>query len=159
MEYIIAVIAVVVMTFVAGSLLDKLHPACSSLDFPSNDAYFAHLEKRDRYFQEEHVGLAALNTIIAVGAASLFFGTASAVMLPTVAFALTVFATWCVLRFCIRRPDQMFRWDRVDMTFLGIALVLGIVAGVAVAVALSLSLFGLWSVAIFIVAWLLLFPL
>lgn len=159
MEYLIALVSVVVLTIIGSMLLNKLHPACSSMDFESNDAYFKYLERRDRFFQEEHTVLAAINTVIAVGLASWFAGTAATVMLPTLAFAFATFATWSLLRFAFRRPDQMVRWDNVDMAKLGIALAVGIAVGVTVCVALSLSVSGLWSVPIFAFAWLLLFPL
>jgi len=159
MEYLIALVSVVLLTIVGGVLLDKLHPACSSMDFESNDAYFKYLERRDRFFQEEHTGLAAINTVIAVGLASLYAGTFGSVMMPTFAFAFATFACWSLLRFSFRRPDQMVRWNGGDMTKLGISVGVGIAAGVLVCVALSVSVFGLWSVPIFAFAWLLLFPL
>jgi hypothetical protein len=156
MEFLFAIVMVVVMTVLAGFILDKLHPATSSLDFANNDAYFAHLEKRDRFFREEHLGFAALNTVVAVAVASaLDWG----VLLPTLALTGATFVSWCAFRFFHRRPDQMVLWDKVDMNKLFASLAIGIAAAVMVALATSVGLTALWPVSIFVIAWLLLFPL
>lgn len=159
MEYAIALISVICASIVGCVLLARLHPPTSSMDFANLDAYVDHLEKRDRFIQEEHMGLSALNTIIAVALASWYAGTAGQVLLPAIAMALGTFLTWCVIRVVAGESPEMIRWGGGDMSRLGFSFLIGTAAAVAVCVALSLSLFGLWSVPLFALAWLLLFPL
>lgn len=158
MSILVAFVCLIVFTLVLGSIASRLHPACSSMDFPSNDAYFAHLKRRDRFFLEEHVGMAALNTVATFGIlAYLDLGA----LLPAVAFAGTAFLSWCTLRLSIRRKtEQMFLWDGLDKTMLCVAIVCGAIAAVVAAGALGLPLQAVIYPAIyFVLAWLVLFPL
>ncbi len=136
MEYLFALIAVVVMTFVSGWILDKI--------------------ASDIYFREQHVFFAGFNTVVAVAVSSWF----SAPLLPVIALAGGTFGAWCVYRLCHRRPDQMILWDKIDMRFLGLAVLVGIGAACLTASLLSVPMLGaLWPLFVMVVGWLLLFPL
>ena len=158
MSILVAFVCLIVFTVVLGLIASLLHPACSSMDFPSNDAYFAHIKRRDRFFLEEHMGMAALNTVATFGIlAYLDLGA----FLPAVAFAGTAFLSWCALRLTVRRKTaQMLLWDRLDKKMLFGAIVCGAIAGVLAASALGLPLQAVLYPAIyFVLAWLVLFPL
>lgn len=154
MEIIVGIVCIIALTLAMGSLASALHPASSSMDFADNDAYYAHLERRDRFFREEHVLMAGLNTVITYGVLS-FFGWSAFIPAATVVGA--TFLTWCLLRLCIRRSKQMILWDRPDKFMLIASVLVGIGAGAFVVG--SLGSVVLVSAAIFFVCWLLLFPL
>lgn len=136
MEYLYALIALVVLTFAAGWILDKI--------------------SSPEYFREQHVLFAGINMVIAVVVSTWF----SELLLPSLALAVGTFGSWCLYRICYRRKDQMVLWDKVDIRFLGLALIVGIIASV-----LTCSLTAVPGEAVFfpvevlVVAWLLMFPI
>ncbi|MDZ4834002.1 MAG: hypothetical protein SGJ27_09525 [Candidatus Melainabacteria bacterium] len=156
MEYLVALGCVVVLTIFASMILSRLHPASSSMDFESIDAYTEHLTKRDRFVREEQILFAGFNTALGVAIGTGF----SAAALPALTLVVGISAAWSVYRLLKRRDDQMLLWDKVDMKFLGISLLVGIAVAVATAllIALPVSVASL-PVFIYAVAWLLLFPL
>lgn len=152
--FAVGLVCMIGLTIAMGSISSALHPACSSMDFADNDAYYAHLERRDRFFREEHVGMAGLNTVITYAVLTLFGWSA---FIPAATVVGVTFLTWCLLRLCIRRSKQMILWDSPDKLMLLAAMAVGVGAGAFVVG--SLGTVVLAPAAIFFVCWLLLFPL
>lgn len=147
MSIVVAAVCIIVLTVIAIVILSRLHPPCSSLDFPDNNAYFAHIERRDRFVYEEQAAFAAINSAITVAVLARFDLIQ---ILPAVSVICAALAVCVLLHLAFRRLPPV--------SVIVLAVAVGVVAGLYVPTALALgSVFG--AVVIFGVCWLLLYPL
>jgi len=137
---IVAVVCVVVLTLVSGSVYNAV--------FPTRDDY--------KWFREEHLGMALFNSVVTAGVLALIFSTP---VLPTLILGATTLGAWVVFRLVANRsPKPRSFWDKKDMAYLGASFAVGIVATFAVVGAAAVGAL-LWPVALFALCWAVLFPM
>lgn len=157
MLFALSVVGTIALVALSGYLLSALHPASSSMDFENNDAYFAHIERRDRYFREEHL-FAALVSGGLIGILNACWHGVSVV--PLLSGIMGVAFAWPLWTYQVYPHQSMFMYGKKDMSNLGLSFVSGGLIGFVVSLILGVSLWPLVvSGVVAAVVWCLLFPM
>jgi hypothetical protein len=138
----------------ASFLFSRLFPGSSSLDFESNDAYWANFMKKQLLCRELHV-LTAIAVGVGTGLVQCYWRDVSTTPL-LLAFA-TVEAVWLLLMFVVLPPKEQ---TYTNMPRFALAVVAGAAVGIFACLTLGVVTTPLTVAGVlFLLAWLALTPL
>ncbi len=138
----------------AGCLFSHLFQGSSSLDFASNDAYWANFMKKQLLCRELHI-LAAITAGLGTGLVQCYWNDTSATPL-LLAFA-TLEATWLLLMFVVTPPKEQ---TYTNLPRFALALSAGAAVGIFACITLGVITTPLTGAGVlFLLAWVLLMPL
>jgi hypothetical protein len=155
MPLILATAATFISIIIAvGFLFSHLFQGSSSLDFASNDAYWANFMKKQLLCRELHI-LAALAAGLGAGLVQCYWSDISAT--PLLLALGTVEVVWLLLMFVVLPPKKQ---TYTDLPRFALAVVAGAAVGTFACISLGVVATPLTVGGIlFLVAWVLLTPL